>query len=67
MATKTSASSAERQQAAELLVKAAAKGKVDELTELLRAHPKAAVNWTWQPLQMTPVLAAVSRGHVRTG
>ena len=67
MASKTAASSAKEQEIAELLVKAAAEGRMDELVELLRAHSKAAVNWTWQPLQMTPVLAAVTRGHIRAG
>ena len=67
MASKTEASPAEDQAVAEDLVRAAAEGRVDSLKELLRAHHKAAVNWTWQPLQMTPVLAAVSRGQIRAG
>ena len=66
MASDTTASS-ERQEVAESLVKAAAEGQVDSLANVLRAHSKDAVNRTWQPLQMTPLLAAVSCGQKRAG
>ena len=65
--SKLKASLAAKQAAAEFLVKAAANGDLAELTRLLKAHPKTVVNREWNPLRMTPVMAATGRGHLNAG
>ena len=59
--------SAAKQKAAESLLKAAAEGDLEQLSTLLTVHPRSAVNWEWQPLRMTPVMAAIARGHLSAG